>query len=153
MWFDGCLAPRKDYEGYCGFLEIADRKSILIRGWHQPEFPFRGPQFGHGAGFEELFALASCPAGPALGLFAAGAVGGDACAGVHLAVELGEEHEGYAGAEGWSASGALPDGGPVVEAVPDLLGALRSGHVGSYGHGAGSEPAACRAGGSRGGIA
>jgi hypothetical protein len=59
-----------------------------------------------------------------LDFLAAGAVGGDAGAGVHLAVELGEEDEGEPGAQVGRAGGALPDRAPVVEAVPDLLGAL-----------------------------
>ena len=57
------------------------------------------------------------------GLLAAGGVGGDAGARVHLAVELGEEAEGDARAEIGAAGGALPDGWPIVEAVPDALGA------------------------------
>ena len=86
--------------------------------------PCGGLEFGHGFGGEEFAALLRGPASPGLGFLAAGAVGGDAGAGVHLAVELGEEHEGDAGAEGGGAGAALPDGGPVVEAVPDFLRAL-----------------------------
>src|SRR5258708_31623563 len=87
-------------------------------------FPGWGSQFGHGFGLEEFAALFCSPAGPSLGFLAARAVGGDAGAGVHLTVELGEEHEGDACAEGWGAGGTLPDGWPVVETVPDLLRAV-----------------------------
>src|SRR5258708_12329526 len=84
-------------------------------------FPGWGSQFGHGFGLEEFAALFCSPAGPSLGFLAARAVGGDAGAGVHLTVELGEEHEGDACAEGWGPGGTLPDGWPGLETLPDLF--------------------------------
>lgn len=108
----------------CGRFGISEEGRPSQVGGGEGQLPGWGSKFGHGLGLEELAALTSRPAGPGLRLFATCAVGGDAGAGIHLTVELGKKHERYAGAQGGRAGGALPDGVPVIEAVPDLLCAL-----------------------------
>ena len=63
-------------------------------GGGEGQVPCGGSEFGHGFCGEELSALAGGPASPGFGFLAARAVGGDAGAGVHLAVEFRQEHEG-----------------------------------------------------------
>src|SRR5580698_5784496 len=89
------LLVGKDYEGR-GRLWGANGEGGLRDDGRQANLPIGRAELGHGLGLEELFALLCCPASPAFGLFAPRAVGGDAGAGVHLAVELGEEDEGEA---------------------------------------------------------
>ncbi len=110
----------------------ADGEGGFEHGGGAGKGPDRGLELGHGLGAEETLGLGSHPAGGGLSLLAPGAVGGDAGAGVHLAVELGEHDEGDAGLEVGHAGGTLPDRAPVVELVPDLLGA-----VGDFGRGHG----------------
>src|ERR1700687_2590786 len=88
-------------------------------------------QLGHGWGLEEAQAGFYQPAGPAVGAVGAGAIGGDAGVGVHLAVEFGDEDEGEAATQGFYAVGALPNGGQRIETVPNVLAApanLLGGH-------------------------
>ena len=82
LWF------RDDDEG-AGLGVRAEEGRAAEVGGGESQLPCGGLELGHGFCGEELAALAGGPAGPGFGFFAASAVGGDAGAGVHLAVELG----------------------------------------------------------------
>src|SRR5579883_2936131 len=68
--------------------------SKLFAVARQPCRHSRYPQLRHGRGGKDMPAGSSNPAGPERGAAGPRAIGRDAGVGVHLTVELGDEHEG-----------------------------------------------------------
>ena len=90
----------------------------------QTAWCFRHLQVRHGASGEQPARRLGQPAGDSSRACFAGAVGGDAGIGIHLAIDLRDQDEGHAAFPGMHEAGPLPDRADAVEAVPHSLRSL-----------------------------